>query len=214
MSMSWEEFLKYVSQFVELSDKLNDGWKCVKYEEIPGGLYVTKKVVTTGCVTGDKDVFNSRISGVDEMTMEDDEDSDFKDSYSCVKVQNMLTWEYHIMYSISYGVPVLYFNIWDSGGKLIGIEEIWNGLEAYPQALQEKWQFITQQEHPILRRPYYQFHPCKTAQLMENFKQSSMNPLVTWLSTISPFVHLHLPSDYGKLCTKEDDEHCKNQSKT
>lgn len=197
MLMSLEEFHKHALQFVEVSNKLNDGWTCVEYEDIPGGLYVTKKVITSNTVSSD----NSRKTCVDEMTVDGD-DVDFKDSYSFAKVENVLTWEYHIVYSISYAVPVLYFSVWNSGGKLIGIEEIWN---AYPQVA-EKWQFITQQEHPILRRPYYQFHPCKTSQLMEHFKESRLNPLVTWLSMISPFVHLQLPLQYGKLCTKNDVE--------
>lgn len=30
--MSWEEFCKYASQFIKVSNKLNDGWTCMEYE--------------------------------------------------------------------------------------------------------------------------------------------------------------------------------------
>lgn len=42
------------------------------FQDIPGGLYVTKKEITAGNIPNDKDEFRSKKSCIDEMTIEDD----------------------------------------------------------------------------------------------------------------------------------------------
>ncbi|XP_064605763.1 ubiquitin-like-conjugating enzyme ATG10 [Liolophura sinensis] len=79
------------------------------------------------------------------------------------------TYEYHVVYSHSYAVPVLYFNAYKTDGKLLSLEEIWSNVpNHYRERLNhERWTFLTQQEHPLVGRPFYQLHPCHTADLMK-----------------------------------------------
>lgn len=115
-----------------------------------------------------------------------------------VKSDSITTiWEYHILYNISYSVPVLYFNVRDSAGKLLPLEKVWETLKVPEKVLLEKWSFVTQQEHPVFRRPFYYLHPCKSFELFRISENSKVNPLVTWLSSVAPIVHLHVPLDYA-----------------
>ncbi|XP_072025034.1 ubiquitin-like-conjugating enzyme ATG10 isoform X3 [Amphiura filiformis] len=120
-------------------------------------------------------------------------------------------YEYHIVYSSSYSVPVLYFTACKSDGKLLSLDEVWQAIPEYYQTrLQhQRWTFITQQEHPYLGRPFFQLHPCHTADLMhavlpqgtDSTKRS--NYLVTWLSSVGPVVGLSLPLVYSQLCNND-----------
>ncbi|XP_076783238.1 ubiquitin-like-conjugating enzyme ATG10 isoform X2 [Arvicanthis niloticus] len=76
--------------------------------------------------------------------------------------------EYHVLYSCSYQVPVLYFRASFLDGRPLALEDIWEGIhECYkPRLLQGPWDTITQQEHPILGQPFFVLHPCKTNELM------------------------------------------------
>ncbi|XP_034231295.1 ubiquitin-like-conjugating enzyme ATG10 isoform X2 [Thrips palmi] len=112
--------------------------------------------------------------------------------------QQECTWEYHILYSPSYATPVLFFNVFTSDGHLVPLESLWKG--GTQGALQHlRWEALSQQEHPVLRRPYYYLHPCKTAELLNLHQGSSTNPIVTWLSSMGPAIGLHLDIAYGHL---------------
>lgn len=56
------------------------------FQDIPGGLYVTKKVITSNSVSNNKDVFNKRTPCIDEMTL-DDSDSDFKVKFYILRLE-------------------------------------------------------------------------------------------------------------------------------
>lgn len=126
-----------------------------------------------------------------------------------------LTWEYHVVYSASYCVPVLYFNVWTANGGLLNLDQVWNILQLN---VDDKWTTITQVEHPYLRKPYFQLHPCKTQNLInlitKEFTHSlgcveisrsgsntfcpHKNKLISWLSCVACYVQLSIPIDYGK----------------
>ncbi|BDA47292.1 probable ubiquitin-like-conjugating enzyme ATG10 at N-terminal half [Coccomyxa sp. Obi] len=80
-------------------------------------------------------------------------------------------YDYHIAYHPSYSVPILLFcSRCRTDGRLLEWEEI---MEDLPEASRElagadasRWTFITQQEHPVLRTPWFSPHPCETAALM------------------------------------------------
>ncbi|CAL1538628.1 unnamed protein product [Lymnaea stagnalis] len=135
-----------------------------------------------------------------EMELEDEDD------ISCMpagEMNNPLTYEYHILYSESYCVPVLYFIVFRADGKLLSLEEVWKLCPSSYQKLltENKWATLTQMEHPILGRPYLQLHPCHTADLMTQIMSHSKhynkkNYLVTWLSTVGPLVGLQISPSY------------------
>lgn len=105
-------------------------------------------------------------------------------------------WEFHVLYSSSYAVPTLYLYACFSDGRPLSQEQVW----AATRLEGDVWSVLTQKEHPFLRRPFFQLHPCHTAELLRPF--SSGNLLVTWLSSIGPAVGLRLPLAYARLCRR------------
>ncbi|KAJ7950589.1 ubiquitin-like-conjugating enzyme ATG10 [Quillaja saponaria] len=73
-------------------------------------------------------------------------------------------YDFHIVYSASYRVPVLYFRAYHNDGQPLMFHEIEKDLPAQSAKilLESKWTFITQEEHPYLNRPWYKLHPCGT----------------------------------------------------
>ncbi|XP_069912466.1 ubiquitin-like-conjugating enzyme ATG10 isoform X4 [Oryctolagus cuniculus] len=107
-------------------------------------------------------------------------------------VSPVIRYEYHVLYSCSFQVPVLYFRASFLDGRPLTLEDIWEGVhECYrTRLLQGPWDTITQQmvamagavpiqsqepggsffqvshEHPILGQPFFVLHPCKTNEFM------------------------------------------------
>jgi hypothetical protein len=84
--------------------------------------------------------------------------------------------EYHIVYSAAYNVPMLLLDAtWCSTGKPLSFEDITTLLlSRYDQdteaALSGKRTYdamLSQEEHPILSRPFYALHPCQTSAVMK-----------------------------------------------
>ena len=60
-----------------------------------------------------------------------------------------------------------------------------------------RWTFITQQEHPVLRRPWYAPHPCETAALMRLLLTSADADVTSGTAYISG--HGAAPRQMGSL---------------
>ncbi|KAL8261947.1 hypothetical protein R6Q59_026001 [Mikania micrantha] len=75
-------------------------------------------------------------------------------------------YDFHVVLSSSYNVPVLYFRAYCSDGQPLNKDEIENNLPAESAKMlkESKWTFITQEEHPYLNRPWYMLHPCGTSE--------------------------------------------------
>ncbi|XP_038959077.1 ubiquitin-like-conjugating enzyme ATG10 isoform X2 [Rattus norvegicus] len=120
--------------------------------------------------------------------------------------------EYHVLYSCSYQVPVLYFRASFLDGRPLALEDIWEGVhECYKlRLLQGPWDTITQQEHPILGQPFFVLHPCKTNEFMTAVLKNSqkinrnVNYITSWLSIVGPVVGLNLPLSYAKATSQSE----------
>ncbi|KAJ8913604.1 hypothetical protein NQ315_013426 [Exocentrus adspersus] len=110
----------------------------------------------------------------------------------------VVTFEYHIAYHLSYGVPVLCFRVWKQDGSLLSIEEYWALNENLKGS--SMYDTLTQLDHPVLCQPFLTLHPCRTQEIIQPFLQHSKNPVISWLSVVGPFVDLTLPDQYLKLC--------------
>ncbi|XP_045768974.1 ubiquitin-like-conjugating enzyme ATG10 [Maniola jurtina] len=104
--------------------------------------------------------------------------------------------EYVIFYNLSYGVPSFSFNVWDCSGKLLTLEEV-REISLMKISKEDFYSVVTQQEHPVLYRPYFIIHPCHTANLLSMFKKKSRNLIITFLGLITPLIQLNLPLEYG-----------------
>lgn len=115
-------------------------------------------------------------------------------------------YDFHIVYSPSYRVPVLYFRAYHSDGQPLSFNEIEKDLPSHSTKLlsESKWTFITQEEHPYLNRPWYKLHPCGTSDWMKLLflGDTSLNKngfvieqyLVSWFSVIGQVIGLKIPS--------------------
>ncbi|KAJ6224801.1 hypothetical protein RDWZM_003346 [Blomia tropicalis] len=119
--------------------------------------------------------------------------------------------EYHIIYSSSYQVPTIFFNISDQRGCIVSLDWIWNRLpehivhsiDDHDKLFNLRGQMITQVMHPITGSPYFTIHPCRTSQLMgqfysDNIQNSNHNYLITWLSCMAPIVGLSISNEFGR----------------
>ena len=199
-TVSWEEFLMCVTNFLKISDQLSDGWMLCGSTDVPGNAYLTKKSVVSED-TETQSELSHRLEEPLENLLEDE-------SVLQRTPSEVITWEYHVLYNQSYSVPTLHFNAWRSDGRLLSLEDVWDRVhKCYQDSLQEdRWSVLTQQEHPLLRRPFYTLHPCRTAEFLECLKHKSSNILITWLSTFGPTVGLVLDAQYGRSVVQEEEK--------
>ncbi|XP_073090601.1 ubiquitin-like-conjugating enzyme ATG10 isoform X2 [Manis javanica] len=124
----------------------------------------------------------------------------------------VIKYEYHVLYSYSYQVPVLYFRASFLDGRPLTLKNIWEGVhECYKtRLLQGPWDTITQQEHPVLGQPFFVLHPCKTDEFMTPMLKNSQkinrrfNYITSWLSIVGPVVGLNLPLSYAKAASQDE----------
>ncbi|KAM0946459.1 hypothetical protein DsansV1_C09g0095181 [Dioscorea sansibarensis] len=111
-------------------------------------------------------------------------------------------YDFHIVYSFSYQVPVLYFHGHQSDGQPLNLDEVEKDLPpSSSKVLREsKWTFMTLGEHPYLRRPWFTLHPCATSDWMKLlFGDTSVKDLdisrylPSWLSVVGQAVGLRIP---------------------
>lgn len=196
-TISWEEFKTYIHSFLIISEEINDGWAWHGDQDQFAGAYIVKKVklplVEQGSLPN-----QDEIDLLEDISCQTEDEQAVKEPNEC---DQDCTWEYHILYSPSYAAPVLLFNAFTSDGHLLPLEVLWKGLAGgtQEQLQQLRWKALSQQEHPVLRRPYFYLHPCKTAEFLNVHQATSSNPIVTWLSSMGPAIGLHLNIAYGHL---------------
>jgi hypothetical protein len=71
-------------------------------------------------------------------------------------------------YNNAYSAPVLWFNFYEQNGKLLYLEDFETFLST-DSAGTEILKGLSQNEHPIHGIAFYNIHPCKTADFMQNF---------------------------------------------
>lgn len=109
----------------------------------------------------------------------------------------------HIVYSESYTVPVLYLNLFKSNGSIAKYEEIYDYFRLNKDELKICGSdlILTQQEHPILFRPFYFLHPCKTSEWMIatnlNDQGKKLNFTLKWLSFVFSALNISFDIKYA-----------------
>lgn len=206
-TLNADEFNKLAESIAVFSGEHRLGWQIQKSSHFEIAWLVFKQVVNV------QPKSQKEAHGAEESELELKEEASDCDENEQVTLgvggyDDTIAMEYHVVYSESYQVPVLYFNAFHSNGKLLSLEEIWNSV---PGPFQERvrldgWSTITQQEHPILGRPFFQLHPCHTADLMKQTQamntHSKSNYIITWLSSVGPVVGLNLPLVFATLSDK------------
>jgi len=195
--LTWNEFCSDISELKNASDTLDDGWLSKGDFSECGRGYLSK-------------IVRRRIAASATAACEDLEDAFLKEDFAeeGTAVSEMVTFEYHLLYSLSFEVPVLYFNAWHSNGSLLDIEQIWDlASVAHKGAVRDsKWNAVSQQDHPLLGTPFFFFHPCNSANLLGDLTSpdtSCSNRILAWLSVVGPILGLRVPIDYVKEMAKE-----------
>jgi hypothetical protein len=144
----------------------------------------------------------------------DDDDDDNK-IYYLEKLEhiylesNLYTFIYQIFYSFSYQVPVFYLNAYESNGKLLKIERIFDLLKLDLLKIVDEndddyyLDMFTITEHPYLHKPYYYIHPCKTSKWMsetclEENLSKNVNYTLKWLSFLFSQLNIKIDLQYSK----------------
>ncbi|KAL4237262.1 E2-like conjugating enzyme atg10 [Mactra antiquata] len=192
--ISEEECFGFMEDFVQRSKKSSEPWDLMEHG---GKLYIYLK--SWKVLSNQKD--HSKVSDNSSDRISEPVETETDHTICSDEFSNAcILFEYYVIYSESYSVPVLYFNVYNSNGGLVSLSDVWDLVPAhYKERLEEnRWTFITQSEHPYLGRPYYQLHPCHTATLMKDVtsmtsSNACSNYLLSWLSAVGPVVLLSLP---------------------
>eukprot|EP00669_Euglena_mutabilis_P006061 TRINITY_DN1797_c0_g1_i2.p1 TRINITY_DN1797_c0_g1~~TRINITY_DN1797_c0_g1_i2.p1 ORF type:complete len:202 (-),score=5.02 TRINITY_DN1797_c0_g1_i2:7-612(-) len=151
-----------------------------------------------------------RLSGVKKHATQDDEQSvipaatqNLDRAASMPATCQMHVYEVHIVYNMPHMVPALCFLAWSAqGGRLLNMEEVFDDVPKHLFSLsspEDHGSFITQVEHPVLQRPFFSVHPCRTAEILDtlcpNLATSGCTVLELWLSIYGPVVGVHLDRD-------------------
>eukprot|EP00037_Helgoeca_nana_P027782 m.321587 g.321587 ORF g.321587 m.321587 type:complete len:135 (-) comp27594_c2_seq2:3924-4328(-) len=125
----------------------------------------------------------------------------------------MAVFEYHVVYSQAYAVPVLYFSVTELDGTPIsGDEAVWRHLPNHDEntlAQMREQTAVSQADHPALQRPFYFVHPCRTAEMLAATAvdgaatpPAELNVVLSWLSLTGREVGLNnvpLPAELQPL---------------
>ncbi|KAM7527517.1 hypothetical protein LguiB_030927 [Lonicera macranthoides] len=130
-------------------------------------------------------------------------------------------YDFHVVYSGSYRVPVLYFRAYCSDGQPLTLDDIEKDLPANSAKVlsESKWTFVTQEEHPYLNRPWYTLHPCGTSEWMKLLLNTTKKRddddsstlvaeggvviekyLAAWLSVVGQVFGLKIPFEMVRTC--------------
>jgi len=209
--LTWEHFKRAAGIFVKRSKVLGDPWEwkapLEQDKDRPGFGYLVKahqireiqpkapNVGDDAAAVGQQEGWDI---GLEEKGLETSDLSTENTRHSSKEKCHI--YEYHIVYSTSYQVPVMLFNGYHLDGRYLNFDEIWDDVPPRYKNEEIKWSFITQKDHPVLGVPFYHVHPCHTSKLMSVVSTNiQSNPLVredtyllSWLSLVGPVVGLQL----------------------
>ncbi|KAG8014355.1 Ubiquitin-like-conjugating enzyme ATG10 [Nibea albiflora] len=211
---------------LQQSEQLKDGWS---WEAVQGSEegYLRKTALRSVVIdsrpvwdlegsSSESEPHTAGHTGLDQSglavpvhadSIEGDIDED-EDEGTCTVSEGssqVLQCEYHIVYSCSYGTPVLYFRASTLEGKSLSLEEVWSSVHPNFRLRLQKSPLntITLQEHPLLGQPFFMLHPCRTEEFMRPVllaaqdQNRQVNYVLSWLSVVGPVVGLDVPLKYS-----------------
>ncbi|XP_060764788.1 ubiquitin-like-conjugating enzyme ATG10 isoform X3 [Neoarius graeffei] len=176
-------FHLYCKLFLQHSSIIRDGWSWAEVKGDNEG-YIKKTAIIPGRFCS---LLNHKADdGMNTLTGTDELDDEVAGAYTICESQLLMHYEYHVLYSFSHQVPILYFRATTLDGQPLSLHEVWSNIHPNykERLLQRPWDTLTQQEHPFLGQPFFMLHPCHT----EDF----MGPLVKMAHAKKRFQRLFL----------------------
>ncbi|XP_031619713.1 ubiquitin-like-conjugating enzyme ATG10 isoform X2 [Contarinia nasturtii] len=193
--ISWEHFLCDIKQIQNISQHLNDDWEIVSVNNEVSGTYLTKTISLPFAIEGgSNEIIERTIQPPNKFEEEDYLSFESPSQASNSITKQLLKFEYHVLYHISYAVPYLCFNAYKSNGSLLTLDEAWKifndfgPLKSNP-IQQNMLNILTQMEHPILFKPFLTLHPCRIAEVLHSLPHSQ-NKVLSFLSSYGPTIYL------------------------
>ena len=113
-----------------------------------------------------------------------------------------LCWRLSIVYRDTWQCPVLYFRVEHLYGSLVlSHESVIEMLRRHHHQnhVEDPWEFVSLDEHPIHNTPFFFLHPCQTEarlRLLTTNRQKETNPpgalLLSWMSMILPSIGMSI----------------------
>ena len=119
-----------------------------------------------------KSIANDATTESSDSELEEDEKVEFEAQVE-TDVLDHCTTEYmelemHVVYSETYNVPVMYFNVRRKGtSRCLTLRQIQRLLPKAFEHDNHHRSFVTQEHHPILGVPFFCLHPCQTRECLE-----------------------------------------------
>ena len=189
-TLTQDEFITAAKNFIQKSNKLYDGWVLEEYKEMPYLKLLVQRKTTNHPKkqVGDRknnDIPNNSAKDCDCAALDTNTGVD------------LVFLEYHVIYSTSYSVPVLYVRGYDAFGGMVRIDKLivdggltpnqHNEAKTHKESEDTRMNITSgetldnspsladfvkpesfgQCSHPLLFEPFYQLHPCHTSQWME-----------------------------------------------
>lgn len=158
-----EYFNQKAQELINISTKVNDTWKLIEKESI---IYLTKK---------DKIIIRNEHNSDD-----DGENILYEDKSAIISNdEDIILIEYHVLFHPNYQVPCLCFNAYKND-KLINIDDISNIFkDDFGDNTRELYNKVSQMEHPIIFKPFFMIHPCKSEYFLKKLKFYPYSILIT-----------------------------------
>jgi hypothetical protein len=112
-------------------------------------------------------------------------------------------WNFSIVYSETWRVPVLYFHVQQRDGTPCTrnhvLEVLQGDSHSHQNQVLDSWDFVSHEEHPVSRSPSFFLHPCRTRERLETL-QANIHAsdealrLLSWMSMIFPSVGCSISS--------------------
>nr|XP_015307142.1 PREDICTED: ubiquitin-like-conjugating enzyme ATG10 isoform X4 [Macaca fascicularis] len=142
-------FQHYCAEFIKHSQQIGDSWEWRPSKDCSDG-YMCKIhfQIKSGSVMSHPgaSTHGQTCPPMEEAFELPSDDCEVIETAAASKV---IKYEYHVLYSCSYQVPVLYFRASFLDGRPLTLKDIWEGVhECYKtRLLQGPWDTITQQDH-------------------------------------------------------------------
>ncbi|XP_057324551.1 ubiquitin-like-conjugating enzyme ATG10 [Microplitis mediator] len=208
-TITWEEFFENAKSFARVSDEIFDSWELRGDKDVPAQAYLVRRVKTF--VSRDylncKDNVDFKKNLIKTNGDDDNDDGDIYDDPFEAKnnLDVPFITEHHVLWSMSYSVPILFFNGWMSdfpGVNPVSVELAQKLVRDNDTSL--GYNELSQAIHPILGTTFLQLHPCMSKELIQSTSKSK-NKLVSWLSAVSPAaLNLKIKNEYFKLTNPDD----------